>query len=260
MDFGVTGSTPTPGHPVVFAALSGSGNVWEHNTDMSGSAATEGMTDANWAEITSGDFVALSATVEVQPANGSSPATVNPVLFGAVQGSDNLWEHNALFTPGGNEFGLDANWEQLSTGSIGEFAASFHTTGANGAEPAVFGLPSDFNLWEHYLSGTPVGMEGTTDANWNMLSTGLPFANAPIAPTVATTPTANTLITLNLNPLNINLLGLQVQTNQIQVTVSAQPGQGRTARQPADGRLRPAQPARASTTPSTTCSAASSRC
>ena len=59
-----------------------------------------------------------------------------------------------------------------------------------------------------------------------MLSTGLPFANAPIAPVVSTAPTANTLLTLNLNPLDINLLGLRVQTNQIQVTVSAQPGQG----------------------------------
>ncbi len=35
-----------------------------------------------------------------------------------------------------------------------------------------------------------------------------------------------TLITLTLNPLNINLLGLEVQTNQITVTVSAQPGNG----------------------------------
>ncbi len=225
MDFGVGGgSTLTPGHPVVYAVTSGSGNVWEHNTDLSAGAA-EGTTDANWAQISSGDFVRLSATVEVQPANAGAPATVNPLLFGAIQGSGNLWEHNALFNPAG-EFLLDANWSELSTGQIGEFAAAFHTTSSNGAEPAVFALPADFNLWEHYLSATPVGSEGTTDANWTMLSTGLPFANAPIAPVVSTAPTANTLLTLNLNPLDINLLGLRVQTNQIQVTVSAQPGQG----------------------------------
>jgi hypothetical protein len=34
------------------------------------------------------------------------------------------------------------------------------------------------------------------------------------------------LVTLQLNPLNINLLGLQVQTSPITVTVSAQPGSG----------------------------------
>ena len=34
------------------------------------------------------------------------------------------------------------------------------------------------------------------------------------------------LLTLQLNPLNINLLGLQVQTDQITVNVSAQPGSG----------------------------------
>ena len=35
-----------------------------------------------------------------------------------------------------------------------------------------------------------------------------------------------TLVTLTLNPLDVNLLGLEVQTNQIQVHVSAQPGNG----------------------------------
>jgi hypothetical protein len=37
---------------------------------------------------------------------------------------------------------------------------------------------------------------------------------------------ASQVLQLNLNPLNVNLLGLQVQTSRITVTVSAQPGQG----------------------------------
>ena len=45
-------------------------------------------------------------------------------------------------------------------------------------------------------------------------------------PAPSSAPTGTQLLTLNLNPLDINLLGLEVQTNQIQVNVSAQPGQG----------------------------------
>ncbi|MFL5245092.1 MAG: FG-GAP-like repeat-containing protein [Gemmataceae bacterium] len=48
----------------------------------------------------------------------------------------------------------------------------------------------------------------------------------PGTPSSGTNANDPALITLNLNPLDINLLGLEVQTNQIQVTVSAQPGQG----------------------------------
>jgi hypothetical protein len=42
----------------------------------------------------------------------------------------------------------------------------------------------------------------------------------------ATNPADPTLLTLTLNPLDINLLGLEIKTSQITVTVSAQPGNG----------------------------------
>ncbi len=56
-----------------------------------------------------------------------------------------------------------------------------------------------------------------------------PAAQKP--PPSTTSPTTSTsadptLLTVNLNPIDLNLLGLQVQTSQIQVTVSAQPGSG----------------------------------
>lgn len=48
------------------------------------------------------------------------------------------------------------------------------------------------------------------------------LSNLLTPPADAGTP----LVTLNLDALNINLLGLQVQTNDIQVRISAQPGEG----------------------------------
>ncbi len=50
-------------------------------------------------------------------------------------------------------------------------------------------------------------------------------ATAPPPPASPNPPPGNELITLKLNPLNVNLLGLQLQTNQIEVNISAQPGQ-----------------------------------
>ena len=53
-----------------------------------------------------------------------------------------------------------------------------------------------------------------------------PFAGIFAASSTSSTTSTNPLITLNLNPLDLNLLGLEVQTNQIKVTISTLPGQG----------------------------------
>ena len=53
-----------------------------------------------------------------------------------------------------------------------------------------------------------------------------PVAGKFAAAAGGTTSAYGPLITLNLNPLDLNLLGLEVKTNQIKVTVSAQPGKG----------------------------------
>jgi hypothetical protein len=49
---------------------------------------------------------------------------------------------------------------------------------------------------------------------------------APAATSGSTGSTGSHLVTLTLNPLNVNLLDLTVQTSQIQVNISAQQGQG----------------------------------
>lgn len=51
----------------------------------------------------------------------------------------------------------------------------------------------------------------------------IPFAFGPTtgSGSSSSTSASSPLITLNVNPLDINLLGLEIQTNQIQVTVSA---------------------------------------
>lgn len=91
-----------------------------------------------------------------------------------------------------------------------------------------------------FLPTPPTPSQGTTSGSAPApvtLPTVTPVTPAPGtgtsqgSTTTATTPTsANpadpTLVQLTLNPLDVNLLGLEVQTNQIQVTVSAQPGNG----------------------------------
>jgi len=53
-----------------------------------------------------------------------------------------------------------------------------------------------------------------------------PASLGALAPAVTTTTPATTLVNLTLGPIDLNLLGLEVKTNQIQVTISAQPGPG----------------------------------
>src|SRR5205807_5722397 len=57
----------------------------------------------------------------------------------------------------------------------------------------------------------------------------LPGLIAPVSPpTVPPTPTpGDALVTLQLNPLDINLLGLKIATSPITVTVSAEEGSGK---------------------------------
>jgi hypothetical protein len=58
------------------------------------------------------------------------------------------------------------------------------------------------------------------------LSATLPPPPASITPPSGTPASAGTLATLTLDPLNVNLLGLKLQTSQIQINISAQPGNG----------------------------------
>ena len=117
----------------------------------------------------------------------------------------------------------DANWVKISNGVFEQFGATLHAT-ANGGLPALFAITSDFNLWEHLLATG--SMEQTTDANWSRLSTGISLAG-PFQPCRTPASTSSPLISLDLPPLDINLLGLEVQTSgPIKVNISAQPGAG----------------------------------
>src|SRR5439155_863273 len=51
-------------------------------------------------------------------------------------------------------------------------------------------------------------------------------ATTPATPAGATALADPTLLTIDLKPLDVNLLGLEVKTSEITVTVSAQPGSG----------------------------------
>ncbi len=82
------------------------------------------------------------------------------------------------------------------------------------------GTNADFvtRLFDAVLDRTPTlgELDGWRVALGDILS-------PPITPTTGVTQ----LLTLNVNPLDINLLGLEVQTSDIEVTVSAQPGDGK---------------------------------
>ena len=83
------------GNPAPFAINKADGSLWEHSLvfgdkDGSGATATEGETDLNWREISSGSFQEISATTAA--ANGGDAA----VVFGIVSGGT-LWEHNIGF-------------------------------------------------------------------------------------------------------------------------------------------------------------------
>jgi hypothetical protein len=222
-----TGANPTlgPGRPVLYGVMAANGHVWEHSTAFSAGALSEGTTDANAAVISTTATSAVSATIDIEPAAGMAPLTANPILFAAAQGSGNLSEHNDLFDPANGEFVTDANWAKISTGTIEQFSATLNAT-STGGTPAVFAIPTDFNLWEHLLGAGSA--EQTTDANWSRLSSGVSFAGAALAPLPpAPASTSSPLISLVLPPLDINLLGLEVQTSgPIKVNVSAQPGAG----------------------------------
>lgn len=70
-------------------------------------------------------------------------------------------------------------------------------------------------------SGVVNGTFTSTDGSVTQTFSGLPFAGVPLDP-----PASCTILNLTLGPINLNLLGLVVQTNMIHLTITAVPGPG----------------------------------
>ena len=160
----ITATIGADGNPALFAINKANGSLWEHSLvfgdkDGSGATATEGEIDLNWREISSGNFVEISATTAA--VSGGDAA----VVFGIVSGGT-LWEHSTAFgdlnAQGAvTEAGQDLNWRELSSNQFTHLAAAQVTfppsaaAGAGGfapllqADPVVFAIGSNGGLWEH---------------------------------------------------------------------------------------------------------------
>jgi hypothetical protein len=108
-----------------------------------------------------------------------------------------------------------------------------------GVQVAVFNLNGDANadVVTGGFLGTGGGLtaysgagllDGTLSVLFNLLAPLEPGALLPglTTPPVVPPSAPGALVTLNLNPLDINLLGVEIQTSPITVTVSAQSGDG----------------------------------
>jgi len=133
----------------------------------------------------------------------------------------------------------------MAQGAVGALAtpiASFFSGDAslrNGVQVSAFNLDGDAlaDIVTGGFLGTGGGLsaytgaglvDGTLSELFNLLA---PLTSGSILPGLTTSPpvppaTAGDLVTLNLNPLDINLLGVEIQTSPITVTVSAESGSG----------------------------------
>ena len=190
---------PTGVNAVVFGIVNG-GTLWEHNIGF-GDKDAQGMVseadlNVNWRNISTGQFTDIAAAAAFLPtrtqnsgetgvpANPLTLLPTDPIVFGVMAGSGNVWEHNA--NPGGSMAGpspegmTDANWSMISRGDFTHLAAVVVptvTTGANptlGAGfPVLYGILSGSgNVWEHNITfSAGAAPEGTTDANSALIST-----------------------------------------------------------------------------------------
>ncbi len=109
----------------------------------------------------------------------------------------------------------------------------------NGHHPAIRLRPHALIAHGKHAPTTSSSSSASSDASANLAATAAPAPTPTPAPAPTATPTPTptsttpgpattdpTLLTLDLKPLDINLLGLEVQTSEIMVTISAQPGSG----------------------------------
>ena len=121
---------------VVFGVVNTTDNAYENDPSLISSTdpyPSNPDLNAYWAQISAGQFAAVSATVN---SNG------DPVLF-AILSNGNIWENNPQFSPGNPN---PANyWKEVSPGA---FTAIGATRNSNG-DPVVFAISSSGGLYEN---------------------------------------------------------------------------------------------------------------
>jgi len=149
-----------------------------------------------------------------------------------------------VFDPGtGNLLSSFFAFDQSFTGGVRVGTISLNPVGApdilaapgagTGAAARVFGPTGGTPLAD--LSAFGAGFQGGAYVAGSVAPVTLsslaaaPTASASTTTSATTTPSTSAdpaLVTLNLNPLDVNLLGLELKTDTITVTVSAQAGSG----------------------------------
>jgi hypothetical protein len=127
------------GNPAVFAIAGSDHSLWEYYPAVINPTSTDSTN--HWAEVSSGSFVAVSATLDE---NGA------PAAFAIVRGDNSLWEYDAAVFTAATGF-----WAQVSPGSFATISAA-PGNGGPAAEPAVFAVVNgDHSLWEYDTAFAP---------------------------------------------------------------------------------------------------------
>ena len=96
-----------------------------------------------------------------------------------------------------------------SNGGVGQFVGTF--------SPQTFGVQSGKLVAIGTLTGNMTNADGTSLGTVSNANTAFP---------VASSLASCTILTLNLGPLHLNLLGLVVNLNQVVLNITAVPGPG----------------------------------
>jgi hypothetical protein len=151
--------------PVVFGLLQG-GSLWEHDLNFDPSAPA-GALNVHWRLLSSGTFDSISAASDSTGVSAGAPA-----IFGLLQGSGQLWEHDLNFDPALPADALNVHWRLLSSGAFDSISAANTAAGAN-RRPVVFGIiKGDHSLWQHDLTFDPALPADALNAHWRRLSSG----------------------------------------------------------------------------------------
>ncbi len=137
--------------------------------------------------------------------------------IGAVDPTTETWYLRKEAGPGGPDAGKFAYGAATWIPVTGNWSGTGHT-GIGVVDPAT-------NTW-YLRNEVGAGLPDAGKFAYGAAGLQPVVGNWQAAPGGTAASTGTKLLSLNLNPLDINLLGLEVKTDQIQVNVSAQPGNG----------------------------------
>ena len=180
-----------------------------------------------------GVYVAKTATWSLRLGASAGPANAGTFVFGAKNAAPVAGDWDGDGRDGIGTFDGSATWTLRQTATAGAADAGTFKFGAKGTVPVVGDWNGD--------KKDGIAVVATKTATWSVRQTAsagaadvgtfvfgaknaIPLAGDFKGPAA---PTQNTLTTVTLKPLDLNLLGLEVRTSPITVTLSAKSGDGK---------------------------------